>query len=156
MAQAVTHVLIAIILVAIYRDYYAKPKFSNFYILLAGFAGLLPDLDYPLHLMFPQYFYHGQFHIMFVPMILVLATIFLYALKSDRKYYLASEILALGYILHFALDCMGGGYDYFAILPIMNYCPQLIAQKFWPAADAIILMLWLCYEYYGHKIREFF
>lgn len=45
MAHAVTHVLLAIIAVDIYRDYIAKKKFSLFYVYLAGFFALLPDID---------------------------------------------------------------------------------------------------------------
>ena len=47
MPYAVTHVLVAIILAEIIRDYIVKDKkkFPLHYILIAGIAGLLPDVD---------------------------------------------------------------------------------------------------------------
>jgi hypothetical protein len=156
MALAVTHVLIAVILASIYRDHIAKHTFSHFYILLAAFAGLLPDLDYPAKLLLPQYFWHGQFHIIYVPVLFLIATILLYAFKTHRKYYLSAGILTFGYLLHFMLDCAGGGYEYLQPISVMNYCPLLITARYWPAIDASLLMLWLVYEYYGHHIKQFF
>lgn len=47
MPYAVTHVLIAIIVADIIRDYFVKDKrkFPLHYVLIAGIAGLLPDID---------------------------------------------------------------------------------------------------------------
>ena len=45
MPLAVTHILTPLILSDIYRDYIAKKKFNLRYILVAGLAGLLPDID---------------------------------------------------------------------------------------------------------------
>src|SRR3989338_5223222 len=49
MPFAVTHVLSSIILVDLYRDYFAKHKkyFTLHTLFIAGFAGLLPDIDLP-------------------------------------------------------------------------------------------------------------
>src|SRR3989338_6852819 len=50
MPLAVTHVLLTIIIVGLYRDYVTKHKhyFSLYTIFIAGVAGLLPDIDIPL------------------------------------------------------------------------------------------------------------
>jgi membrane-bound metal-dependent hydrolase YbcI (DUF457 family) len=48
MGYAVTHVIIAIVLIDLYRDYIAKKKFSIWFVLIGGVAGLLPDLDLPI------------------------------------------------------------------------------------------------------------
>ncbi len=49
MPQAVTHVLIALIIGSFVRDFYIKKKdkkkFPLHYILILGVAGLLPDID---------------------------------------------------------------------------------------------------------------
>ena len=45
MANLVVHMLLPLFLVQIYRDHIAKKKFTLNYVLLAGLAGLLPDLD---------------------------------------------------------------------------------------------------------------
>ena len=51
MPLAVTHVILTIILVDLYRDYFAKHKkyFTIHTLFIAGFAGLLPDIDIPLN-----------------------------------------------------------------------------------------------------------
>ena len=51
MPFAVTHVLLAIIAADLYRDYYARHKkyFTLHTVFIAGFAGLLPDIDIPLN-----------------------------------------------------------------------------------------------------------
>tara|TARA_Y100000310_G_scaffold345426_1_gene464826 strand:+ start:6318 stop:6482 length:165 start_codon:yes stop_codon:yes gene_type:complete len=47
MPQAVTHILIPILLVSLLRDLFVKrgKKFSSHYILIAGLGGVLPDID---------------------------------------------------------------------------------------------------------------
>jgi len=47
MPFAVTHVLFAIIIVDLYRDYFAKHKkyFTLHTLFIAGVAGILPDID---------------------------------------------------------------------------------------------------------------
>jgi len=48
MPQAVLHILVPLILMALFKDYYDKRhknKFPLYYVLIAGIAGLLPDLD---------------------------------------------------------------------------------------------------------------
>ncbi len=47
MPYAVTHVILTIVIADLYRDYAAKKKFPMIYVLIAGIAGLLPDLDIP-------------------------------------------------------------------------------------------------------------
>ena len=51
MPLAVTHVLLTIIMVDLYRDYITKHKgyFTLHTVFIAGFAGLLPDIDIPLN-----------------------------------------------------------------------------------------------------------
>tara|TARA_Y100000034_G_scaffold125404_1_gene174896 strand:- start:851 stop:994 length:144 start_codon:yes stop_codon:yes gene_type:complete len=43
MPYAVTHVLVAIIVAELLRDYWKK--FNLHYVLIAGIGGLLPDID---------------------------------------------------------------------------------------------------------------
>ncbi|MBM3230000.1 hypothetical protein FJZ26_06215, partial [Candidatus Parvarchaeota archaeon] len=47
MPYAVTHVILTIVAADLYRDYFARRKFSTWYVLIAGIAGLLPDMDLP-------------------------------------------------------------------------------------------------------------
>ena len=156
MALAVTHVLTTIVLVSLYRHYIAKPKFSRWYVLFAGFAGLLPDLDYPLGYLFPEYFFHGMFHLVWVVLILLFALLIVRLLELPRKYSLTLGILTFGFALHLFLDCTAGGYEFFYPFSVLNFCPDIIPGKIWPALDAVILVLWLTHEYYAHKIKSFF
>lgn len=156
MALAVTHILVAIVIVSLYRTYFAKPKFSKWYVLLAGIAGLLPDLDYPLQTIFPDYIFHGMFHLVYVAVLLSLIALILYYFELSRKYYLIVGILAFGFFLHLSLDCVAGGYEFFYPFSAMNFCPKSVPARFWPGLDAIILVLWLIHEYYAHKIKAFF
>ncbi len=156
MALAVTHVILTIVIVSIYRHYFAKPKFSRWYVLLAAFAALFPDIDYPLSFLFDGYIYHGMFHLVYVGLLFLLAAIIFYYAKLPRKYYLISAIVAFGFLFHLLLDCASGGYEFFLPFSVMNYCSPVVGRDFWPAADAVILLLWLTHEFYAHKIKDFF
>ena len=50
MPLAVTHVIITIIIVDLYRDYVTKHKkyFTLHTVFIAGLGGLLPDIDFPI------------------------------------------------------------------------------------------------------------
>ena len=54
MPLAVTHILIPAILADIYRDHFAKKKFSLHYVYIAGLAGLLLQGHMPLFPSCPQ------------------------------------------------------------------------------------------------------
>ncbi len=155
MAQAVTHVILTIILVSLYRDYIAEHKFSHYHILLAAIAALLPDLDYPLQYITP-YIYHGMFHLIYVPILLAIVAIIFYKLKLPRKYHLTTAIIAFAFAFHLVLDCAAGGYEFFLPFSFMNYCKPIVPSSFWPAADAVILLLWLIHEYKTKNIKQFF
>ena len=53
MPLAVTHILLTIIVVDLYRDYLTKHKklFTLHTLFIAGVAGLLPDIDIPLRML---------------------------------------------------------------------------------------------------------
>ena len=69
MPLAVTHVLLTIIVVDLFRDYVLKKKYKKYFtlhtILIAGIAGLLPDIDVPINMIlnffgyFPDLVLHG-------------------------------------------------------------------------------------------------
>ena len=78
MPQAITHILIPLILVGLFRDYFVKNKkiFPLHYVLIAGIAGLIPDLDVAAYYLLSFFGYtlnevHRTFsHNIFVPKIL--------------------------------------------------------------------------------------
>ena len=77
MAYTITHVLVVVLLVELFRIYFIKNnyKFPRYYILIAAFAAILPDLDiiavyalYPFGFAIEQV--HRTFlHSIFVPLI---------------------------------------------------------------------------------------
>jgi len=56
MPQAVTHILIVLIIASLIRDFYIKKKdkrkFPLHYVLITGLAGLISDIDIGLYLIF--------------------------------------------------------------------------------------------------------
>ena len=92
MPQAVTHVLIPIILLSIFRHIYQKrtgKKFHLQYVLIGGLAGIIPDLDIPIFWIMNYFGYsyeqiHRTFlHTIFIPIIfLALALISKYTIKK--------------------------------------------------------------------------
>ncbi len=169
MPHAVTHVLIAIIIADVIRNYIVKKKFSLFYILIAGIAGLLSDIDIPIYWLLNLFTnipeIHRTFtHTIFFPLIFLgLAFIF-----KNRKLFkldlkLVFLMISLGTFIHLLLDATLAGYImplypfyHFIIgLNLVQYLPLMIQKSFLPALDAILLILWLAHEEIKHKIIDF-
>jgi len=168
MAHAVTHVLLTIILVDIYRDYIAKKKFSLFYVYLAGFFAILPDIDLPIGVILGKDIHGSITHWIYFP---IFAFILSYAFyryylsvkntkkneKLKQKYYTVYMVLlfaGVGLISHSILDCAFGGYQFFYPFSF-NFCPQVLNQGMAIWADAIILVSWLIWEWRKHNIKDF-
>lgn len=138
MPYAVTHVLIAMIIAELIRDYLVrdKKKFPLHYVLIAGIAGLLPDADILLVIaagLAPSTVVQGatEFHpsfthsLLWVPIALFLAFLFLWLEKKHgkrikwlekgfTKHHLRVSgiffMIALGLAIHFILDFILTGY----------------------------------------------
>jgi hypothetical protein len=140
MPYAVTHVLVAIIIAELIRDYLVKDKrkFPLHYVLIAGIAGLLPDIDILFYLLvgispiaainelsvtsFHPSFTHS---LLWIPILLIFAFLFLWferkkfkeikkiEKKVVRHHLRISGILfmiALGWATHLLLDGVLSGY----------------------------------------------
>ncbi len=172
MPFAVTHVLLTIIIVGLYRDYVATHKkyFTLYTVLIAGIGGLLPDLDVPLNWLLNKFGYsfelleHGGItHTPFFGVLfLIPAVILLWKKKHIWSMYLF--VVSFGIFFHIFLDyLLGGGMItgimFFWPFSAMGYKIHLmdkIGLDNLPAAlDAVILLLWLYYEETRHKIRDF-
>lgn len=174
MPNSVTHVLLAIILADLYRDYVTKHRkyFTMNTILLAGVAGLLPDIDIPLNWLFnllslgpiPSILQHGGItHTPFFGLIFLIPAIFLLKNKEHKKsmYFF---VVSFGILLHIFLDYLLGGGN---LEGIMFFWPVSTTQfkihllsgfgisDFPQALDALILLAWLYHEEIKHKIRDF-
>ena len=168
MPLAVTHVLLTIIVVDLYRDYITKHKkyFTLHTVFIAGFAGLLPDIDIPLNWVL-SIFGAGILHrtithtLLFGLIFLVPAFIFWYYKKHKIAVYFF--VTTFGIIFHILLDFLftGDGFGIMFLYPIsnemtnLNLLSSLAKPHIAAGVDAIILLLWLWHEEIKHKISDF-
>lgn len=173
MPQAVTHILIPIILVSIIRDFFIKNKrkFPLHYVLIAGLGGILPDIDYIAYLFnnFPLEAHRTFLHSIFFPAIFLLLFIVFHNIniKELEKHRLKLSIiflmLSLGILIHIILDASIQGniipFYPFSLIPIglnlINYLPEKLQQIATPSIDAILLIIWISYLELKHKISDF-
>ena len=178
MPQAVTHVLIALIIGSFIRDYFIrdKKKFPLHYVLILGLAALLPDLDiavfWILYLVkgISLSEVHRTFtHTLFFSAIFFLASLATLKLKNHElgrhrlKIHAILWIIGLGILLHLGLDAVVAG-QIRPFYPLSDFAignnivygltPQLVSI-FWSCLDAALLVLWLIYVEWKHKISDF-
>ncbi|MCH8067371.1 MAG: metal-dependent hydrolase [Nanoarchaeota archaeon] len=168
MPFAVTHVLASIILVDLYRDYFAKHKkyFTLHTIFIAGFAGLLPDIDIPLNWflnIFGLSIAHRAFtHTPFFALIFLIPAFILWH-KKKHKEAMYFFVICFAIFLHILLDYLfvsdyTSGIMFFYPLSNTIYGLNLlqnVTPKFFAGIDAIILLAWLWHEEIKHKISDF-
>jgi len=173
MPFAVTHVLLAIIAVDLFRDYYMKQhkKYITLHTLvIAGIAGLLPDIDVPLNWLFTSFGYsipilqHGYLtHTPFFGLIFLIPAFILWN-KKKHKTATYFFVITFGILFHLFLDyVLGGGAPqgimFFWPLSTIPFKLHLLANfnlASLPAGiDAVILLAWLWHEEKKHKISDF-
>ncbi len=177
MPHAVTHVLIVIILLELFRDYFVKNKkaFPIHYVLIGGLAGLLPDLDIAVFYLLSFFGFtiqevHRTFsHNIFALLIFVFLAIPFWNFKNKelgekhlklRNIFL---VITFGILIHLILDAIVGGYimpfypfSTFSIgLNLIKYAPLAWQSSILPAIDAALLVLWLIHIERRHKISSF-
>lgn len=179
MPQAVTHVLVALIVASLLRDVFVrkkkKGKFPLHYVLIAGVAGLIPDIDVAAFLGLHYFGFalnevHRTFtHTLFLPLLfLVLAIVFWkFHNKELGKHHLTLHgvflMIALGSFIHLALDAGVAGVimpiypfsDYTIGFSILKFIPEAFQNLFFPSLDAFLLVLWLIYLEARHRISDF-
>jgi membrane-bound metal-dependent hydrolase YbcI (DUF457 family) len=177
MPHAVTHVLVVIILLELFRDYFVKNKkaFPVHYVLIGGIAGLLPDLDIAVFYVLSFFGFtigevHRTFsHNIFVPLLFVALAVPFWKFKSkelgERHMKLRNIflIIAFGIFIHLVLDALVGGYvmpfypfsGFSFGLNIIKYAPQSWQSSILPSIDAALLILWLIHIEIKHKISSF-
>ena len=150
MAFPVSHIIVPMILADLYRRYIAKKKFSYYWILLAGFAGLMPDFDLfvgaamkysPLNILD---WHRSWSHSVFIVLGLLILGLIVYAyhrcfIKNNKKtqanlrfarilrnVYFAVFIITFGIATHILFDIINGHSLYFFPFgwsgPSINYC----------------------------------
>jgi membrane-bound metal-dependent hydrolase YbcI (DUF457 family) len=173
MPLAVTHILLTIIVVDLYRDYITKHKklFTLHTLFIAGFAGLLPDIDVPLK-MFGEFFnfqiptllqHGGITHTLIFSLIFIIPGLILWK-KEKHKAAVVFFVISFGVFFHLFLDWLLGGGAYegimwfwpFSTATFKLHLLKLINITDLPIAlDAIILLGWLWHEERKHKISDF-
>ena len=180
MPYATTHILIAIILVELFRDFIIKDnkKFPRYYILFAVIGGIIPDLDIGLFYILNFFGFsfaeiHRTFlHTIFVPLILLsIGGIFYYFHLNNSnvsKHHLKISwiffILGFGAILHLLLDMTFAGkiipfYPFLNLelgLNLIQYAPENLRELIIPTIDGILLMLWIFWMEFKLKINNYF
>ncbi len=174
MPYAVTHVILTIVIADIYRDYFAKRKFPMVYVLIAGIAGLMPDLDIPasglINLLFgANYNFHRIFtHSLLYAMVFFAAStlFFIFGKKEysvfrrkvqNRAVVLFFLAMAFGWLMHVSLDCGLSGDGYLNLIPSipLKFCPHPFSSDVLAGFDAAILVLWLIHEQWKHDIKDY-
>lgn len=179
MPYAVTHVLIAIILLELFRDYFVKNKraFPLHYVLIGGLAGLLPDIDVAVFYLLSFFGFtieqvHRTFsHNLFVPLAFFVIGIVIYGfkIKSEKlgEHHLKLRniffVIAFGIFIHLLLDAVVSG----TIIPfyplssypvgfnLINLVPATWKETIMQSIDALFLVLWLIHLEIRHKISDF-
>jgi membrane-bound metal-dependent hydrolase YbcI (DUF457 family) len=179
MPQAVTHVIISLVLMSIIRDFYIRKKgrksFPLHYVLIAGIAGLLPDLDIVVFWGLSFFGFslnevHRTFtHTLFVPLLFLLLAFVTSRIKirelGRHKLKLSTIFLmiAFGSFTHLLLDATLAGqvslfYPLISArigLNLISYLPSALQNLAMPSLDALILVLWLVYMEMRHRISDF-
>jgi membrane-bound metal-dependent hydrolase YbcI (DUF457 family) len=166
MALAVTHVLVVIFILDIFRHYvFGLKKFPRYLLVVGGIAGLMPDIDIPLGWFFSlvsgtKVSLHGEFtHSLIIVLVIVLMGVISHSQKEinrARWFY----VIAAGWFVHLLLDCGFNAYATFLWpLPIntLVFCPErFLGPHYGASIDAIILVLWLIHEEVHKKIKDYF
>jgi len=167
MPFAVTHVLSAIILADLYRDYITKHKkyFTLHTVFIAGIAGLLPDIDIPLNWLL-SFFGLGIAHgtITHTPLFGLIFLIPAFVLWYNKKHKVATYffVISFGILLHIFLDFLFkiDVYGTMLFYPFSNATYgmnilQSVSPELFASIDAIVLLAWLWHEEIKHKITDY-
>jgi membrane-bound metal-dependent hydrolase YbcI (DUF457 family) len=178
MPHAAAHILIPLIFISLFRNYFIKNKknFPLYYVLIAGIAGILPDIDAAMFwiLYFFGFTYnsiHRTFmHTLFIPLIFVLLGLITLNFKSLKK--IGKQRLNLGVIFfmiafgsffHLLLDAIFQGriipfypiFHYSIGLSLFGHLPYALEQIASPSLDAGLLIVYLIYLESRNRINDF-
>jgi len=177
MPQVVTHILVPIILLSLFRDYFIKnkQKFPLHYVLIGGIAGILPDIDIGIYYVLGFFGYSiNEIHRIFshnlflVAGLIILGFLFLEIKNKELgKHHLKLStilfVIAFGVLIHILLDFLIAG-DVALFYPFSSgtfglnlvwVLPVIWQETIIPVIDAILLTGWLIYMEVKHKISDF-
>lgn len=180
MPNPTTHILISIILIELFREYFIKDnkKFPRYYILIAAIAGIIPDLDLVVY--YVLYFFgfgieqihRSVLHSLFIPIIFFALGIFILKFKIKnsevRKRHLKLStiffIFSAGSLIHIILDMIFAGmlvpfypFSNFSVgLNLVSIFPEGLRWMISHTLDAILLFFWIFWMEFKLKIPDYF
>ena len=163
MALAVTHVLLTIIILDLFRHYvFDKRKFPRYLVVIGGIAGLAPDLDIPLSWVVNLFTdvsvnLHRVFTHSLVFVLLFLIIGLTLHFRKNFKWAKIFYVITFGWFSHLLLDCLFGGLttSLWPLSFVTSFCPEWSFLNHAESIDAIILVLWLVHEEIHKKIKDY-
>jgi len=166
MPSAVVHVLLTIILIDIFRDYFLPKhhlkKFPRWMVLVGGIAGLLPDIDLPFTWIYNLIYgtdvmFHGGITHTFIIAVFFLIMAWLFYFKNYQKTALLFCLIFFGYAFHIMLDffLLGGAYMPFWPFSSFTLPRTSLTLDHMFGLDAILLIFWLVHQEFKHKIKDY-
>lgn len=173
MPLAVTHVLLTIIVVDLYRDYFADHKryFTLYTVLIAGIASVLPDIDIAFRIaaeffnfVLPKMLEHGMAtHTPIFALLFIIPGMILWK-KEKHRAGMIFFVIAFGIVFHLFLDYFIGGGSKEGIMWLwpfsdVQYKLHLLKYLGLPnipeIMDGAILLGWLAHLEIKHKLIDF-
>ena len=166
MALAVTHIILTIAFLDIFRHYvFGLKKFPRYLLIIGGIAGLAPDLDIPIGWILTLFNgssvnIHGLFthSIFFALLFAIIGAVLQY--KKNLRWAKIFYVIGVGWMLHIFLDCVFNSYSTFfwpLSIDTMAFCPaRSFLEGYRSSIDAIILVVWLVHEEIHNKIKCYF
>jgi len=172
MPLAVTHVLLTIIGLDLYRDYVTRHKryFTLWTIFIGGLAGIAPDIDIPLKYLLsliginvPLLTHGGITHTPIFGLVFLIPFAIFWMMKK-HKLAVIFAVISFGILMHIFLDVVIGGGNVQGVSLFYPFSEEgykifiAVDESDFPTRaglDAIILILWLFHEERKHKILDF-
>tara|TARA_Y100000310_G_scaffold343699_1_gene452554 strand:+ start:1660 stop:2145 length:486 start_codon:yes stop_codon:yes gene_type:complete len=160
MPNAVTHILVAILFIDLFRDYVVKKRaFPLYLVLIGGVAGLMPDIDILIIWLFDLNVHRLYTHSFMIPVLFLLVGLVAYRYRKmlGKLFFVVSA----GWVTHILLDGLLSG----SVIPFwpvstmawgMNLLPgSTFGGTLYAGIDAILLVVWLVHEYFQHNIKDY-
>jgi len=167
MPYAATHILIPILIVALFRDFYlrkrSRDKFPLHYVLFAGLGGVLPDFDIIISIFLnligaADWNVHKTIlHSVFLPIGLFILFLILKPVnyraricnltRHNLKLATIFLMISIGMAIHILLD-----YYFWSFVGIF---PSELRVLVAPTLDGVLLVVWIVYLEWRHKISDF-
>ncbi len=180
MPYAITHILLTVWLAKIARNcsFKDKKKFPPYYLLIAGFAGVLPDIDLIVYLLLSssgialEQVHRVFSHTLMLPLLFFILSIAARKVKERRilgysiNFSMLFWALSFGTLVHIFLDWLliGPVVPFFpfsrqmyglSLILKLPFSEGIILGVIMPSIDAILFGLWIIERELRHKISRF-